>query len=254
MAALEAHVARFDPCSPSFSAKSRGVLSDAPGTVDVVENNSPILRFGIIVGDRRSLYWRLRAGVAKPELFMEREAYGARWHLSLHASGQWHLKESGKKRITWNRPPEVVPGYTRAVAIVDSVVVALRGDPPPEGVILVPVAPDAEPTLFSLFLERPGANLNSWPGKNADRSTFVGRIPLAAGAGTCCVVAVQAPLPPGKVDIPRPSQDELREMREWAVNGAMVATIIGEMSDGAIALLDLRADDSVAATLDSALG
>jgi hypothetical protein len=42
-------------------------------------------------------------------------------------------------------------------------------------------------------------------------------------------------------------------MREWAVNGVLVTTMIGEFSDGAIALIDLRADPSVVATIDSAL-
>ncbi len=42
-------------------------------------------------------------------------------------------------------------------------------------------------------------------------------------------------------------------MREWAVNGVLVMTVIGELSDGAIALIDLRADSSVVATIDSAL-
>ena len=41
--------------------------------------------------------------------------------------------------------------------------------------------------------------------------------------------------------------------REWAVHGVLVTTIIGELSDGAIALIDLRAGSSVAATVNSAL-
>ena len=184
---------------------------------------------------------------------MEREGYGSKWHLSLHASGRWHMKESGKPLITWNRRPELVPGYTRAVAIVDPVAVAHREDPPTEEVELVPAEAVADPTVFSLFLERPGANMNGWPGKNADRSTFVGRVPLAAGTGTCCVVAVQAPLSPGRLVGPRPSDDELRQMRDRAVNGVLVMTVFGEMSDGAIALIDLRADSSVVSTIDSAL-
>jgi hypothetical protein len=218
-----------------------------------MENRSPILRFGIISDGKRSSYWRVRAGMAKSELFMEREGYGKKWHFSLHASGQWHMKESGKERVTWAKPAEVVPGYTRAVGIVQPVVVAHREDPAPDGVEFVPVAPDAEPTVFSVFIERPGANMNGWPGKNANRSILVGRIPLAADAGTCCIVAVQAPLAPGRVELPRPSDDELRHMREWAVNGVLVTTIIGEMSDGAIALIDLRADSSVGTSIDSAL-
>lgn len=221
----------------------------------IVENRSPIIRFGITTDGKRSSYWRLRAGVAAPELFLEREGYGKKFHFSLHASGQWHMIERRKERIVWTRPGEVVPGYTRAVGIVQPVAVAHREDPALEEVVLVPVSPDSEPTTFSLFIERPGANLNnSWPGKNADGTTFVGRIPLAAGAGTCCIVALQHPLQPGRLELPRPSDDELREMRKSAASGVLVTTIIGDLSDGAIALIDLRADTSVVATIDTALG
>lgn len=180
-----------------------------------MSNQSRIIKFGITTDGKRSSYWRLRAGMKQPELFLEREAYGKCWHFSLHASGQWHMKESGKQQVTWTRPAEVVPGYTRAVGIVQPVAVAHREDQVAEDVVLVPVALGADPTIFSIVIERPGANLNnSWPGKNADRSTLVGRIPLAAGAGTCCVVATQAPLPSGRLDLPRPGDDELRQMRE----------------------------------------
>jgi len=123
----------------------------------------------------------------------------------------------------------VVPDYTRAVGIVQPVATAVREDPPAEETVLVPVPADANPTTFSLFIERPGANLdNSWPGKNADGTTLVGRIPLA-GAGTCCVVALQQPLQPGRADFPRPSHDELRWMRDVAARGPLITTIIGLM-------------------------
>ncbi len=103
------------------------------------------------------------------------------------------MKESGKPPVTWNAA-EVVPGYTRAVAIVQPVAVAHRDDPTSEDVVLVPCRGGADPTVFSLFIERPGGNLDGWPGKNAERTTFVGRVALAGGAGICCVVALQAPL------------------------------------------------------------
>jgi hypothetical protein len=180
---------------------------------------------------------------------------GEKFHFSLHASGQWHMKEGAQERISWARPGEVVPGYTRAVGIVQPVATAVREDPPVEKTVLVYVPTDANPTTFSLFIERPGANLdNSWPGKNADGTTLVGRVPLAAGAGTCCVVALQQPLQPGRADFPRPSDDELRRMRDVAARGPLIITIIGELGDGAIALFDLRADEaSVLAALDHAL-
>jgi hypothetical protein len=219
-----------------------------------VSNQSPMIKFGITADGKRSSYWRLRSDMDDPELYLEREGYGRNWHFSLHASDQWHMKERRKKRLHWIKPSEIVPGYTRAVGIVQPVAVAHREDPAPDDVVLVPVAAEADPTTFSIFIERPGANLdNRWPGKSADGTTFVGRIPLAADAGTCVVIALQEPLQPGRVEMPRPSDDELRQMREWAVNGVLVTTIIGELTDGAIALIDLRADPSVVETIDRAL-
>jgi hypothetical protein len=199
-----------------------------------MENRSPILRFGITTEGRRSSYWRVRAGMKQPELFLEMEGDGKRWHFSLHASDQWHMKEGRKERLSWDKPDEMIPGYTRAVGIVQPVAVAHREDSAREGVTLIPVSLDADPTTFSILIERPGANLKSWPGKNADGTTFVGRIPLAAGAGTCCIVALQEPLQPGRLALPCPRDDELRQMRLWAVQGVLITTIIGKLSDGAI--------------------
>jgi hypothetical protein len=55
-----------------------------------VENRSPIVQFGIIADRKRSASWRLCSGIAKPELFLEREGEGegCKWHFSLHESGQ----------------------------------------------------------------------------------------------------------------------------------------------------------------------
>jgi hypothetical protein len=219
-----------------------------------VENRSPIICFAITSGSKRAAYWRIRAGVKQPELFLQREGYGKKFHFSLHASGQWHMKEGRQERIRWARPSQVVPGYTRAIGIVQPVATAVREDPPTEETVLVPALADANPTTFSVFIERPGASLDdSWPGKNADATTLVGRIPLAVGAGSCCVVALQQPIEPGQADFARPSDDELRWMRDVAARGPLVITIVGGLSDGAIALIDLRADESVPSTLDGAL-
>jgi hypothetical protein len=42
-------------------------------------------------------------------------------------------------------------------------------------------------------------------------------------------------------------------MRDVAARGPLITTVIGDLSNGAIALIDLRADASVVATIDSAL-
>jgi hypothetical protein len=131
-----------------------------------VENRSPVISFGISSGDKRSAYWRVRSGM-KPELFIEREDHGALWHLSLHESGRWHLKITNEARVHWVRPAEMVPGYIRGVGIVMPYMVTYKDDAAPAGVELVPIEPHSDPMTFSLFIEKPGANLDGWPGKNA---------------------------------------------------------------------------------------
>src|SRR5215204_5480604 len=91
-----------------------------------VSNQSPIVCFGIKSGRKRSSYWRVRVGMAKPELFLEREGYGKKWHFSLHASGKWHMKLHGQKSIMWDRPDELAPRYVRAVGIIQPVAVPHR--------------------------------------------------------------------------------------------------------------------------------
>jgi hypothetical protein len=171
-----------------------------------VENRSPIICFGITCDGKRSSYWRLRSGLTKPELFLEREGYGKKWHFSLHASGKWHMKLHGQKSIMWDRPDELAPRYVRAVCRHNPA----RGCASPRGgfptdTVSVAVSSDSDPTAFSIFIESPGANMNSWPGKNSMGTAFIGRIPLAANEGTCCIVANQEPvrLNPAQFRIPK---------------------------------------------------
>lgn len=155
-------------------------------------------------------------------------------------------------RATGTTPREsaatrAVPPCPHTVGIVQPVTVAHDDDPAPEGVKLVPVAADAEPTIFSIFLEGPGAKLNeSWPGQVTNGSTFVGRVPLAQNAGTCCIVALQQQIQSGPLEMPHPSDDDVRRMREWKAKGATrFSTMIGDFGDGAIALVDFRDDEDV---------
>lgn len=192
--------------------------------------------------------------MAKPELFLEREGQGRRWHFSLHESGTWHLKENRKPLFFWSRPPEVVPGYTRAIGIMQPVAVAHHDVPADDAVVLIPVSPETQAVAFSVYFERPGANLNGWPGKNADGTLFVGRMPMAQHTGTCCIIAKHEPLLPSiPLTGPRPSDAELERLRQIAATGMLATTIIGELADGAIGLIDLRADESVLTTLNNAL-
>jgi hypothetical protein len=56
---------------------------------------------------------------------------------------------------------------------VEPLVLAHRENPTPSDVRLVPVASDAEPTDASVFIERPGANMDRWPGQIAIGTAFV---------------------------------------------------------------------------------
>jgi hypothetical protein len=186
----------------------------------------------------------VRSGAKKHELFIERENLPPTVHLSLHESDQWHLKVRRRKVHQWVKPAELTPGYTRALAIVQPVAVAMFSLPTPPGARLLPLRPDAEPMQFDLWIERPGANLQSWPGKNADKTQFVGRIPLAGGAGTCCVVSRQIHLSSGSATLERPTDEQIGWMQTRAAEGRLYGTVVGGLSDGTLVLLDGRFDSA----------
>lgn len=207
-------------------------------------SGSPHLQFGIEVGDQRSYTWRVRSGAKHPELFVERENLPPAVHLSLHASGRWHMKVRRRRVHHWPKPAEITPGYTRALAIVQPVAVAMFALPAPAGAHLLQLRADADPAEFDVWIERPGANLQSWPGKNADGTVLVGRIPLASGVGTCCVVSRQTTITPGSATLERPTEEQLTWMQDRAAKGRLYCTIIGDLDDETVVLLDLRANPS----------
>ncbi|MBP2321491.1 hypothetical protein JOF56_001876 [Kibdelosporangium banguiense] len=196
------------------------------------------IRFGIEVDGKRSRCWRVRAGARLPELYVEREGLERAAHISLHASGRWHLKVERNQVRQWVRPTELTPGYTRALVISQSVSVAtieLAAHPTAK---LICVTPDSEPVHFNIFIERPGANLHGWPGKNAMGSTFVGRIELANDVGTCCVVAHQGPIQPGSANFPAPAPAVREQMKEAARDGHLYGTVMFKADDGTAGFLD----------------
>jgi hypothetical protein len=209
---------------------------------------SPDLRFGIEVDGQRSYTWRVRSAVKLPQLYVERENFPHVLHLSLHTSGEWRIEVRGREVHKWKRPAELTPGYTRALVIMQPTVVATIAQPAPTGAEILKLPADAEPTHFDLWIERPGANPQSWPGQRAMGTAFVGRIPLAGGAGSCCVVSRQGPIPPGSITRPKPSQEEFARMRAAAAEGHLYGTITAELEDGTVALIDGRFDPAKSET------
>ncbi len=101
---------------------------------------------------------------------------------------------------------------------------------------------DSEPTAFNLFIEPPGAPPDSWPGKNAMGTILIGRMPLAAGVGTVCIVANHEPIAESSINTRRPSEENLAWMRESAARGSLYMTVIGRRPDGGISLMEIRAE------------
>ena len=199
------------------------------------------LRFGITGATLRARCWRVRSGARRPEVFLEREGLERLVHFSLHESGSWHLKVRGQALPYWKRPAEVHPGLTRAAVIVQPEAVATVTYPVHVDAHLARMAPHGDAAQFNVFLERAGANLTSWPGRSSRGTEFIGRIPLAAGAGTCCVVLHRASIGDRTLTLPRPPDDQLAELRRAMSDRDLGVTLFGAEPDGTMTIIDLLA-------------
>jgi hypothetical protein len=198
------------------------------------------IRFGIRSNQQRSYYWRVRAGGRLPELFVERENLAASMHISLHASGQWHMKFRRKQVVQWGRPNELVPGIIRALVIIQPTAVATISLPAFRGTRLLPVVENSHPVHFNIFIEGPGVHPLDWPGRASMKTSLVGRIPLAQGAGSCSVVSHQRPIAPVASRFEKPNDGELAQMKQAIEQNQLFGTIFGHQADGTFTLLDGR--------------
>jgi len=204
-----------------------------------MSDESRIIRFGIRVEGRRSRCWRLRAGAHKVELFLERENYGDYAHCSLHQSGDWHLMVNKQEVVQWPRPPRLA--VERAFSIAQPAAVAVVDEPAgPEAAIFVPMTPGATGTdavVFDLWIEPPGAaDAGQWPGKEFG-TVLAGRIPLADGTGTCCIVARELKLDLTSLPPPQPGQ-ELDQVAAAASDKPVPITAVAYDDDGTVLLVD----------------
>lgn len=200
------------------------------------------VHFGIRVGPLRSRTWRVRSGARRPELFVEREGLERAAHVSLHESGQWHMKVGDAKVWQWDRPKPLRPGFTRALVIVQPPALAWRDDPPPAGARLFNIAAaDERAAQFSVFIEDAGAPLVTWPGARAMGTEFVARLPMTDGS-TACVVLHREVLPAEKRQIPYLDDAERERLLDVFRQPNPMMTLFGRTDDGAFQLIDLRFD------------
>lgn len=168
-------------------------------------DESRILRFGIIVGGKRARYWRLRSGAHSAELYLEREGSGRHAHLSMHRSGEWHIDVNGVRPVNWRHPPALAFGQMRALAVVQHIGMAVVDEPAGEPMTLHAMSPDTDRTIatgFDVWIEDPGVNHGTWPGRGVAGTALIGRLALAEDRRTVCVVA----------DRVRPDMDALPPM------------------------------------------
>jgi hypothetical protein len=204
-------------------------------------------RFGIELDGGRSRFYRVRSAARLPQLYVERGGLDKYVHMSLHKSGQWHLKVKHRHRHQMVATGGDSPRFTRAVLIVQPAAVATvdQSETPADAVLIPMNAGEDLPVHFDVYLERPGANLASWPGKNAMNTVLVGRGPLADGAGTCCVVALHGDVESGPVTLPAPEPNEVERMRADIARGDRYMTLFAPQADGAMGLIDGRVELNV---------
>jgi hypothetical protein len=65
--------------------------------------------------------WQVRTSASDMDIYIERRDLRANLHISLHASGQFHIKQTGlpgpAEVMKWRRPDPHHPGYTRVFHI-----------------------------------------------------------------------------------------------------------------------------------------
>ncbi|MFN3322679.1 MAG: hypothetical protein ACK5AZ_04210 [Bryobacteraceae bacterium] len=154
------------------------------------------LRFSVGDGVTRAATWKCwtSRGSGKNDVYLAcREL---RWALkaSLHASGRWHIAfdqtfldanavpEEWPTRFldSWNRPSELVPGFTLACRIITPYAAVNAGVAPSEAedTVWIPPPPEGEAVETVVAVTRSEMQVTNWPGKRSMGTQFVGRLDL----------------------------------------------------------------------------
>lgn len=126
----------------------------------------------------RSSLWKVDVRVRNHEVYLLNRDLGHRWKISLHRTGQWHIKvlpatpPVADIRIhEWARPDEIGDVLTFGLDILAAAEdLSPRSDDPPAGVQWLPQPPDGHAGVLNLsFLRATGTNV-----------TMNGRTPMGA--------------------------------------------------------------------------
>lgn len=151
--------------------------------------------------------WRLVSVADKPELYLVPLGLDRFMHASYHPGGRWHftVKVQGKTHRSQIAGADLAPGFAHLFRIQVPPASYYR-DRPDEAVMWLDQPPGDRWLLIELVHELPGANRDSWPGKNHG-SALVGRVPVADGSSIVVVAHDEEPGPEsGQFSVPDDEQ------------------------------------------------
>jgi hypothetical protein len=136
---------------PAYSS-TPAVLANVNGVFD----RGPIARPAVSISAARDVYIESRDLAAI--------------HISLHASGACHVKQSGidapPRLAVWERPDPHVPGYTRLYDVNIASIGLKPADRHRANVRWLQPGPTGTMVSVSIWREEIGANPEGWPGRN----------------------------------------------------------------------------------------
>jgi hypothetical protein len=208
------------------------------------------MRFGVGRPDGRpgARYWSLNVGARRPDVYLSLGPSGEGDFVtaSIHESpDHWHVKsgdpEDGNQVVyRWTRPPEIEPGYTKAMEILTHAAIATIG--PPSGKAVQWIAPSSESVglFLNIVIESDGCDRATWPGR-ADGTRLVARMELPGG-GSVCVVCAEIPDDEHEMTVPPPEDGEVlaRFARDVEAGTASVVGIAYVEEDGCARIVHLK--------------
>lgn len=153
------------------------------------------IRFVVGTVEEHSLSWTLRARAHDngTEIYLFPREISNDYHVSLHKSGEWHVRIGEEEALargyetaeligpTWKRPDEIGPGVTLALRIIVPRAAISRTHPVSKSSACVFIPPPAEEKSIevAVCLTRSRGPEDRWVGKHSMGTELVARCPIS---------------------------------------------------------------------------
>jgi hypothetical protein len=172
------------------------------------------LRFGIARKDGRpgGSYWKMRVAADANDIYISETSTGGFAHVSLHASGRWHVKVGDPDRdkalrIDYEQPSPQLPNGTLALMLIAPASwgeASTRPDAQRAVKWFHPADFDESEIVFGVCISIDADRTDpTWPGQLPPDSSLLGRLTRSDGSMTC-VVAKEQPGRHGRIEQPSP--------------------------------------------------